>query len=267
MIRLALRLLRIAALCLAALPAAAQSLDTVAALDILPGWRDEGGHVAALRIQLAPGWKTYWRAPGDAGIPPTFDWRGSENLKSVEVHWPTPEVFHQNGMTSVGYRDGVILPFRLVPRDPSRPIRLRAKVDMGVCEDVCIPLTREIVADLPAGGGRPDARIRAALADRPLSAAEAGVASVRCEVAPLRDGVALTAEVAVPPMGGGEFAVFELPDRRVWVSEADMERRGGTLTARVELIPPRGAAFALDRSAVRLTLLGRRGAVDIRGCG
>ena len=67
-------------------------LDEVVSASVLTGWRMENGHhMAALRITLAPGWKTYWRAPGEAGIPPRFDWTGSDNLSAVTVHWPDGE--------------------------------------------------------------------------------------------------------------------------------------------------------------------------------
>ena len=98
---------------LAAVTAQAQSFDRVVQAEVLPGWRTENGdHMAALRITLNPGWKTYWRAPGDAGIPPLLDWSGSGNLESAEVTWPTPEVFSQNGMRSIGYTEELVLPVR-----------------------------------------------------------------------------------------------------------------------------------------------------------
>ncbi|MEL7014329.1 MAG: protein-disulfide reductase DsbD domain-containing protein, partial [Pseudomonadota bacterium] len=70
---------------------AAQSIEDAIEARLLTGWRAaDGSHIAALQIDLAPGWTTYWRAPGDAGIPPYFDWHASENLSSVDVEWPSP---------------------------------------------------------------------------------------------------------------------------------------------------------------------------------
>src|SRR5690606_16306285 len=135
-----------------------------------------GTHMAALRVTLASGWKTYWRAPGDAGIPAQFDWSESDNLGAVALHWPTPSVFHQNDMTSVGYHNQVVIPIELTPRRSGGPIALSAQIEMGVCEDICIPVSVRVSAVLPATPTRPDARIRAALADRPMTAREAGAA-------------------------------------------------------------------------------------------
>src|SRR5262249_47360799 len=71
---------------------------------------------AGIEIKLDPGWRTYWRDPGDSGAPPIFDFSGSENVKSVNVLWPAPEKFPDGaGGHSIGYRDRVVLPVHVVP--------------------------------------------------------------------------------------------------------------------------------------------------------
>jgi len=237
----------------------------VVSAEILPGWQTEAGtYMAGLHLRLAPGWKTYWRAPGDAGIPPRFDWTRSTNMAGVKLYWPTPEVFQTNGMRSIGYLDDVVLPIELTPRDAGRPMELRGRVELGVCHDICMPMELDLDQRLP-GEARP-APIRAALAAQPMSAGEAKVVHVRCSVEPISDGIRLTAEIDVPPLGRDETAVFELPDESIWVSEAETTREGGRLVAKSDLVPASGAPFALDRSAVRITLLGADRAVDIAGC-
>ncbi|WP_102110197.1 protein-disulfide reductase DsbD domain-containing protein [Oceaniglobus roseus] len=253
------------ALCLAL--AAAPALAGPAELDILPGWRTaEGTQMAAIRVQLDPGWKTYWRAPGDAGIPPEFTWEGSSNLASVAFHWPTPELFATNGMTSIGYHDQLILPVELTPRDPARPIRLRGRADIGVCSDICVPFSADFAADLDGTADHQDARIAASLRAVPTSARAAGVGRVTCTLAPERNGYVLSTSVAMPPAGRGEFAVIELPGLPVWVSEARTTRQGDRLDATVDVVPEPGQPLALDRSKVRITVLAGGNAVEIRGC-
>ena len=78
--------------------------------------------MAGVRIALDKGWKTYWRSPGDAGIPPSLNFADSQNVARVTVHWPTPEIFDQNGLRSVGYDDELILPLEITPADPSQPV-------------------------------------------------------------------------------------------------------------------------------------------------
>jgi len=238
----------------------------IAQFEILPGWRTEKGtHITALRVRLAPGWKTYWRAPGDAGIPPRFDWEGSDNLKSVRFLWPAPEVFDQNGMRSVGYKQELVLPIEMTPRQVGEGITVRAEVEIGVCEDICIPVSVKVAADI-TGAGAADARIRAAINARPDTAKEAGVRSVQCQIAPISDGVRLTAHIQMPKLGAIESAVVEMPDQSIWVAEAVTHRVGSTLTAVTDIVPPANRAFVMDRSQVRITVLSNGRAVDIQGC-
>ncbi|WP_172298844.1 protein-disulfide reductase DsbD domain-containing protein [Pseudoruegeria sp. HB172150] len=235
-------------------------------ISVLPGWRTPNGtHMTALKITLAPGWKTYWRAPGDAGIPPRFDWQGSENLQRVQFHWPVPHVFEQNGMRTVGYKNELILPIELTPQADGQDIILRAAVELGVCQDICLPMNVRVSADLMPDGPA-DARIRAALANRPFTAVEIGMAEAKCAVEPIKDGLRITATLNLPSLGAGEVAVFEHADQTIWVAEADAHRAGGTLTAVTEMVPPSNKPFSLDRSQIRITVLGGDQAVDIEGC-
>jgi len=92
-----------------------------------------------IEIRLDPGWKTYWRYPGDSGVPPRFSFTRSENLESVRLLWPAPKRFGGPGDTSIGYTGDVIFPLRVLPRDPARPVLLRLDVDYAICENLCIP--------------------------------------------------------------------------------------------------------------------------------
>ncbi|WP_235008497.1 protein-disulfide reductase DsbD domain-containing protein [Candidatus Halocynthiibacter alkanivorans] len=239
----------------------------MAQVDLLPGWRRaDGVHMAALRVRLAPGWKTYWRSPGQAGIPPGFDWSGSQNLASATPRWPAPKAFENFGLRSLGYKNELLLPLELRPRDPGAPIRLDVTVVMGVCYDICLPLTVTLQQILPTDVTTPDTRIRQALARGPASAAAAGVRNVTCRATPIEDGLRLRAELDMPALGGDEITVFELPDREIWIAEASTTRQGGRLSAETELVPPGQAPFSLDRSTLRITVIGEKGAVDIKGC-
>lgn len=258
----------ILALALAAtpLPALAFSQEDVLAGRILTGWQQQGGnHMTALHLTLAPGWKTYWRNPGEAGIPPAFDWTGSENLRAVTFHWPRPYVFTLNGMKTVGYHDELVLPIEVTPVDPARPVRLKGSVDLGVCSDICIPAALSFDSVIE-GAGHPDPLIAAALDSRPLAAAQAGLAGIGCALDPIADGLRITATIDLPHKGGEETVVFESATAGIWVSESVSTRSGGTLTAAAEMVPPQGAPFALDRSGVTVTVISDARAVEIRGC-
>ncbi|ETX27605.1 hypothetical protein RISW2_13270 [Roseivivax isoporae LMG 25204] len=234
--------------------------------ELRPGWRrPDGTHVAALELRLAPGWKTYWRAPGDAGIPPVFDWSGSRNARTLSIAWPVPHVFRQSGMRSVGYSDRVVLPLMISPGAPG-DVELSAEMQLGVCKDICLPATLRISGTLPGAGARPDPVIAAALASRPFSASEAGVRGVTCRVAQDGHALRLTAEIEMPTLGRDEETVIEARNPEVWVAEPDTRRAGGTLTAETRLEHVDGRPFALDRSGLRITVIADGQAVDIHGC-
>ncbi|MEM8555507.1 MAG: protein-disulfide reductase DsbD domain-containing protein [Pseudomonadota bacterium] len=235
------------------------SLVTV---DVLTGWStEEGTHMGGLRLDLADGWKTYWRSPGDTGIPPQFDWSDSENIADVRIHWPRPEVFDTYGQRSIGYGSDVILPVEVTPADPSKPIRLHGQASLGVCHDVCVPVHTSFgYSALPEIDSQ---AIRAALSALPDSSAMVGAS---CKVEPIADGLRITATLDAPQMGGSEVTVFELSDPSIWVSETTTERRGRTVTAVAEFVPPSATPFVLDRSEVRITLLGSEAAAETLGC-
>jgi hypothetical protein len=250
-----------------AFTASAQVPEDMVRAEMLSGWRMENGaHISALRLTLAPGWKTYWRAPGDGGIPPLFDWTGSGNLSAVTVSWPVPEVFYLNGMRSVGYSEVVTIPIEFRPAEDGAPIAVSGRIEIGVCQDICVPVSLAVAADL-APEGVSDPRIAAALDDRPMTRQEAGVKGVDCVLEPISDGLRLTATITMPQLGPDEETVVELTGAPVWVSEPDVTRRGATLRAVADLVPPEAAPFALERDALRFTVISDGQAVDIRGCG
>lgn len=330
---------------LLAAPAAAQGIGAagngdatlppgVAEAQLLPGWQTgDGRRVAALKLVLEPGWKTYWRSPGDAGVPPLFDWSGSENLAGVTFHWPRPDVFESAGMRTLGYHDVMVLPFEARPVRADQPISLSATVDLGVCEDICVPVHLEIASPasdaqppsfafadqkaltdatgltlpltgpaiamanpnelwaelqtqqapaglamagaaagavlrtMPVTGTGANSEIAAALAQVPDSANS----QPECSVEAIEDGLRLTARLDHAMMGRDEAVAIEVgagadPSGAIWVSEPQLSRDGGLLTATADLVAPSGAPFDLNADHVRLTLIAGERAVEFRGC-
>lgn len=267
--RRALRAFALAAAALvpAALASAQSAPDNVIRAELLPGWVGENGvRMAGLRLTLQPGWKTYWRAPGDSGIPPSFDWSGSDNLRAVRVHWPTPQVFEQYGLRTIGYVDEVVLPVELFPTDPGRPTRVGGRMAIGVCQDICLPVTLTYSGTLtPDMADKGAGEIRAALKDRPRSGVAMGGPAV-CAIAPISDGLRVTVTLRLPDQGGSETVVFEPGRADLWVSDAEVSRSGDTLTASADIVPPEGQPFTLSRGKLRTTVLGADGAAEYLGC-
>ncbi|MDP2409569.1 MAG: protein-disulfide reductase DsbD family protein [Pseudolabrys sp.] len=151
--------------------------DTQSAFRLIAGTGKPGDTRlrAGLEIRLQPGWKTYWRYPGDSGVPPRLDFTGSDNFGSARVLYPAPHQFDDGSGTSIGYKGSVILPLQISPRQPGKPVTLRVKLDYAVCEKLCIPA--EGRAELTIGGGASpfDAALAAAEASVPIVAAAADI--------------------------------------------------------------------------------------------
>ncbi|MGP0091445.1 MAG: protein-disulfide reductase DsbD domain-containing protein [Xanthobacteraceae bacterium] len=117
--------------------------DQRSAARLLAAVRGENGEQTILRagleIKLSEGWKTYWRYPGDSGVPPRFDFSQSDNVAMVDVLWPAPHRFSDEGDNSIGYVTDVVMPLRIVPRDRTKPVTLRLKLDYAICQKLCVP--------------------------------------------------------------------------------------------------------------------------------
>jgi DsbC/DsbD-like thiol-disulfide interchange protein len=108
---------------------------------------------AGLEIKLDPGWHTYWRDPGDSGVPPNLDFSGSDNVKDVTVLWPAPQRFPDGaGGHSIGYVDHVILPLRVVPQDAAKHSALQLKLGYDICNTMCVPVEANLKLPLKGNG-------------------------------------------------------------------------------------------------------------------
>jgi DsbC/DsbD-like thiol-disulfide interchange protein len=131
---------------------------------------------AGVEVKLQPGWKTYWRYPGDSGVPPTFDFSASENVGSATVLWPAPVRFSDGNGHSIGYKGSVIFPLRVVPKDATKPVTLRLKLDYAVCETLCVPAHAKAELPLKGGAGPHEASLKGAEQRVPKATAVGGSA-------------------------------------------------------------------------------------------
>lgn len=160
-----------------------------------------------IEIALEDGWKTYWRHPGDAGLPPEIDLSGSSNLAGATIDFPAPRRFIDGGSTSIGYGGSVVLPVHLKPEDPALPVMVDARILYGACKELCVPASAT-------------ARLMVSQATRadPAAAALFAAAVATVPTAP-SDGIDVTAVVrtddphvllvtAAVPEGGAEADLF-----------------------------------------------------------
>ena len=157
--------------------------DNYSSIRLIAGANKTGAESlsAGIEIKMQPGWHTYWRYPGDSGVPPRFSFAGSDNLASATVLFPAPHAFTDEAGTTIGYKGNVILPVSVVPRQKDKPVTLRAKIDYAICEKMCVPAEARLELTLDRTSGADNAALAAAEAHvpQPVSAAEAGLTARR----------------------------------------------------------------------------------------
>src|SRR5882724_1206904 len=145
--------------------------DSHSAVRLLAGSRSGAVLLGGIAFQLQPGWHTYWRTPGDSGVPPRFDFSKSENIEAVTVLWPAPTKFDDGaGGHSLGYQKQVVLPLRIVAKNPDKPVTLRADINYAVCEKLCIPVEANAELAFASVASTEDSTLFAALETVPKPA-------------------------------------------------------------------------------------------------
>lgn len=138
--------------------------DSHSAVRLLAGSRSGAVLLGGIAFQLQRGWKTYWRSPGDSGVPPRFDFSKSDNVEAVTVLWPAPLKFDDGaGGHSIGYHDQIVLPLRIVAKAADKPVTLRADINYAVCEKLCIPVEAKAELGFNSVASTEDAALFAAL--------------------------------------------------------------------------------------------------------
>ena len=193
-----------------------------------------------LEIRLKPGWKTYWRFPGDAGLAPQLDWSGSGNLAGAALAWPAPVRFSQFGLETFGYEDEVVLPITARRTDRRQPLEARAAVDLLVCHDICVPAHFDLSLTVPLGPATPAAE--AALIGRyvqrvPGDGTAAGLALVAVRATDSGGTPALEVEAtAREPFHAPDLFLESTPPQVFTAPVVSLDRDGRHLLAR--LVPP-----------------------------
>jgi DsbC/DsbD-like thiol-disulfide interchange protein len=154
----------------------------------------ERGYRAGIEIKLAPETITYWRSPGESGVPPVFDFSHSSNLGSAEVSFPAPTRINEAGSDVFGYEGGVVLPVHVKPQQTGKPVDLVLELDYAACEKICLRVRASLQLTLPAKETNESQAIAAAEARVPqqLSAEEAA------------------RQVAVTPVAGADKPTWRL---------------------------------------------------------
>lgn len=138
----------------------------------------DGNYDAAAEIKLMGQAITYWREPGEAGVPPIFSFAGSDNIARADVLYPVPNRLDEAGLEAFAYRGRVVFPIHVVASDKTKPARLVMTLNYAICDRICIPAKANIALLLPQSGESPyRAAIEEALARVPVPLAASDVAS------------------------------------------------------------------------------------------
>lgn len=247
-----------AALTAATSGAFAQGSDYVS-VEGMSGWSENTTtHVAAVKITLAPDWKTYWRSPGANGIPPQFEWDSGTNVTAISIDWPKPKVFTAGGARSIGYSDEVILP--LIISKGKGPATVSGTLRFGVCQDICVPI--DFPVRIPLTDTGPQADIIAAMDTGP----EEMRSNATCTMTPITGGFEVSMTARIPKQGADETTVMELSNPNIWVSDTTSTRTGNSITSVADVISMTATPTMVDRSDMRLTVFGGDHMVEMWGC-
>ena len=182
------------------------------AVRLLAGSRSGAVLLGGIAFQLQPGWKTYWRTPGDSGMPPRFDFSKSENIEAVTVLWPAPMKFDDGaGGSSLGYHDQIVLPLRIVAKNTDKPVTLRAAVNYAVCDKLCVPVEADVELAFTSVASTEDSALFTALdtVPKPANVGDPNPLTIR-DVK--REGKsAMLVDVVAPPEAGNINLFVEGP--------------------------------------------------------
>src|ERR1700688_2278424 len=228
------------------------------AVRLLAGSRSGSVLLGGIAMQLESGWKTYWRSPGDSGVPPRFDFSKSENIEAVTILWPAPTKFRDGaGGHSLGYHDQFLLPLRIVAKNADKPVTLRAAVNYAVCAKLCIPVEADAELPFTSVASTEDSALSAALdtVPKPANIGDPNPLTIR-DVR--RDGKSTVLVDVAAPSEAGEINLFvegPTPDWSLPVPKLLEHSPPGVKRFSFELdgLPP---GVKPEGAALKLTLVG-----------
>ncbi|MFZ0850636.1 MAG: protein-disulfide reductase DsbD domain-containing protein [Hyphomicrobiaceae bacterium] len=224
--------------------------------------------LAGVEIVMAQGWKTYWRNPGEAGVPPNFDWSGSTNTASIKVTYPAPIRLVDPAAEMIGYKSSVLFPVAVSPQDPSQAVELRLALEFAVCREICIPAQASMHLTLPPAllKGAPTPLVAAAQARVPRSPpARRGSDPVLLGVTAKLEGPdpVLQIEAKFPAGSAGADLFVEAPDG-IFLPMAQKLPGESDATVRFMVDLSRsGVAPELKGKELTLTLVSDAGASEV----
>jgi DsbC/DsbD-like thiol-disulfide interchange protein len=236
-------------------------------VDIIRGWRQSDDiHIAAINIKLEDGWKTYWRVPGIGGIAPILNWEKSKNIKNISQIWPTPNIYNEYGLQTIGYKDELLLPLQIQPIDKKQPIHLSITIDFGICSDVCVPIQTAVEERLPERTSIGKKNILDTLEKAILSGNKSPFKIVKCNIVPIKDGFEVNAFFeGLTSFDKDTLGVVEYPVKQNgWINQKASLVSGNQLNVHATVYNK--SIHFIDRSDLTLTIFTKNKAFEFGGC-
>ena len=236
-------------------------------VDIIRGWRQSDDiHIAAINIKLEDGWKTYWRVPGIGGIAPILNWEKSKNIKNISQIWPTPNIYNEYGLQTIGYKDELLLPLQIQPIDKKQPIHLSITIDFGICSDVCVPIQTAVEEKLPERTSIGKKNILDTLEKAILSGNKSPFKIVKCNIVPIKDGFEVNAFFeGLTSFDKDTLGVVEYPVKQNgWINQKASLVSGNQLNVHATVYNK--SIHFIDRSDLTLTIFTKNKAFEFNGC-
>ena len=236
-------------------------------ISFLKAWDSKEATLYALFIEMKKNWKTYWKYPGDSGFSPEFKIIESNNLKKIEISWPTPKVFFENGSVINGYKKELILPIFFYKEKSSKKIDFKLNFLMGFCDDICIPIKFIINSK----NALKTNELKNKLVSNSLEKMPQDLSNsknlIECEVKKINKKMKLISKFDNNFFSNNnsiDQLILEYLDGQIWFSEISKTNERFEFLSTVNSFEDNN--FFLDKSKIEYTIITRGGGFQQKGC-
>ena len=236
-------------------------------ISFLKAWDSKEATLYALFIKMKKNWKTYWKYPGDSGFSPEFKIIESNNLKKIEISWPTPKVFFENGSVINGYKKELILPIFFYKEKSSKKIDFKLNFLMGFCDDICIPIKFIINSKNALKTNELKNKLVSYSLEKMPQDLSNSKNLIECEVKKINEKMKLISKFDNNFFSNNhsiDQLILEYLDGQIWFSEISKTNERFEFLSTINSFEDNN--FFLDKSKIEYTIITRSGGFQQKGC-
>ena len=236
-------------------------------ISFLKAWDSKEATLYALFIKMKKNWKTYWKYPGDSGFSPEFKIIESNNLKKIEISWPTPKVFFENGSVINGYKKELILPLFFYKEKSSKKIDFKLNFLMGFCDDICIPIKFIINSKNALKTNELKNKLISNSLEKMPQDLSNSKNLIECEVKKINKKMKLLSKFDSNFFSNNnsiDQLILEYLDGQIWFSEISKTNERFEFLSTINSFEDNN--FFLDKSKIEYTIITRSGGFQQKGC-